>query len=178
MQLDLTRIRQPQTPFLSTYSVDRFGGGDQEYRVTAPVVLRMTIHKDKERFRLAGGVQTVLELLCSRCLEPYPLAVDGVFDLRYVPQKDVGDYAEREIGDDDLSVAFYEDETIDLEQLVQEQFYLALPMKPLCRPDCRGLCPDCGMNLNQHACDCTRVWVDPRLEALKSLITDRKNDDA
>lgn len=178
MQLDLTQIRQPETPFEATYGPDRFDGGEQDYRVTSPVVLRMTIYKDKERFRLAGRVEAALELACSRCLEPFPLPVSAAFDLRYVPQKDAGDFAEREIGEDDMAVAFYEDEAIDLGRLLEEQFYLALPMKPLCRPDCRGLCSTCGTNLNHGVCGCTHEWVDPRLAPLKALITDRKNDDA
>ena len=61
---------------------------------------------------------------------------------------------EREIEEDDLTTAFYENDEIDLGQLMQEQFYLALPMKPLCRDDCKGLCPECGTNLNRGTCDC------------------------
>lgn len=179
MKLDLAQIRLPETPFEATYATDRFADGDQEFTLTDPVVLAMTIYKDKERFRLAGRVRTRLELGCSRCVEPYGLAVDQAFDLRYVPQKDAGEFVEREIDADDMTVAFYEGDTIDLAQLLEEQLYLALPMKPLCRPDCRGLCGKCGTNLNQDVCGCTDVWVDPRLDALKTLIsTDRKNDDA
>ena len=85
---------------------------------------------------------------------------------------------EREVGDEDLSAAFYRDDAIDLVQLVEEQIYLALPMKPLCTPDCRGLCPQCGVNRNLETCNCQTRWEDPRLSGLKALITDRKNDDA
>ena len=63
---------------------------------------------------------------------------------------------EVEVEDDDLTTAFYSDEQIDLGQLVLEQFYLAVPMKPLCRESCRGLCPECGTNLNTGTCSCTR----------------------
>ena len=52
---------------------------------------------------------------------------------------------------------------------MREQFYLALPMKPLCGDDCKGLCPVCGTNLNRGTCDCKRDWEDPRLAALKTL---------
>ena len=78
--------------------------------------------------------------------------------------------------DDDLTTAFYRDEQIDLGQLVLEQFYLAVPMKPLCRESCRGLCPECGTNLNTGTCSCMREWVDPRLEGLRALLDkgDRK----
>ena len=82
----------------------------------------------------------------------------------------------REVEEDDLSTSFYEDETIDLGQLIREQFYLSLPMKPLCRPDCRGLCPDCGTDLNAGACGCVERTVDPRWAALAAL-KDSSNPD-
>ena len=116
-----------------------------------------------------GRVRTVLELPCDRCLEPFTLPVDAAFDLRYQPHADNTGEGEREIEEDDLSTAFYDNQTIDLGQLMREQFYLSVPMKPLCREDCRGLCAICGTNLNRGACDCKREWEDPRLAALKQL---------
>jgi uncharacterized protein len=112
----------------------------------------------------------MLVLPCSRCLEGFELDVDAPFDLRYQP-KDAGtaDESERELGDDDLSSAFYENDEIDLEQLMKEQFYLALPMKPLCKDECRGLCALCGANLNRGACGCTPTWEDPRFAVLRAL---------
>ena len=61
------------------------------------------------------------------------------------------------------------DDQIDLNELLREQFYLALPMKPLCRDDCAGLCSQCGTNLNTGTCQCTSQWDDPRLAPLKEL---------
>jgi uncharacterized protein len=52
---------------------------------------------------------------------------------------------------------------------MREQFYLALPMKPLCDSGCHGLCPECGTNLNRETCTCTHEWEDPRLAVLKTL---------
>jgi uncharacterized protein len=66
------------------------------------------------------------------------------------------------------STAFWNDE-IDLGQLMKEQFYLALPMKPLCRDECRGLCALCGANLNRGTCGCVAAWEDPRFAALRAL---------
>ena len=71
------------------------------------------------------------------------------FDLRYQPHAENTGEGEREIEEDDLTTAFYENDEIDLGQLMHEQFYLALPMKPLCSDDCHGLCPICGTNLNR-----------------------------
>ena len=78
----------------------------------------------------------------------------------------VGD---REVEDDDLETSYYGDDQIDLSELMREQFYLVLPMKPLCTEDCKGLCAQCGTNLNTGTCDCAPVWEDPRLAALKAI---------
>jgi uncharacterized protein len=75
------------------------------------------------------------------------------------------------VQDEDLETSYYRGDQIDLKELLREQFYLALPMKPLCREDCHGLCPQCGTNLNTGTCACTPVWEDPRLAPLKGLVT-------
>jgi uncharacterized protein len=176
MLLDLTQIRQPETELERQYDASQFEGRSHQFRVVAPVDLQLTIHKDAARFRLVGTVSTVLELTCSRCLEPFQLPVKSSFDLRYLPQSEnVGD--EREVKGDEFSESFYQDDAIDLGQLMEEQFYLTLPMKPLCSADCKGLCSHCGTNLNVAACDCQVRWEDPRLAGLKALI-DRNKDNA
>lgn len=184
MRLDLSHIRQAETAFLRQYEPSGFAGDDEDYRVIAPVSLEFTIHKDQDRFRLVGSVATTLELACSRCLEPFTLPVNARFDLRYLPQgagqqeASTGEGEEGEVQDDDVSVSFYRDDEIDLADLLREQFYLVLPMKPLCREECQGLCPHCGVNRNVETCQCSARWDDPRLSALKALIPDRKHDDA
>ena len=169
--LNLNKIRTAQERFEQVYSPEQFGT-DDEFRVAAPIALGFDIFKDKAQFRIAGRVQTVLELPCSRCLEPFTLPVDQTFDLRYQPHAENTGEGEREIEEDDLTTAFYENDEIDLGQLMREQFYLSLPMKPLCRDDCRGLCPACGANLNRGTCTCTHEWEDPRLAVLKKLKAD------
>jgi uncharacterized protein len=174
MILELSHIRQPETEVSRRYEPQAFAGRSNHFRVVEPVTLNLHVHKDGTRFRLIGTVSTVLELTCSRCLEPFRLPVDSAFDVRYLPQSDdAGE--EREVEDDDLSDAFYRDEVIDLGQLMEEQFYLALPMKPLCRTDCKGLCSNCGANLNDTTCDCQVRWEDPRLASLKVLLNRDKD---
>jgi uncharacterized protein len=169
MILDLSQIRQPETEVFRRYEPSAFEEGSSQFRVVAPVTLRLKVHKDRDRFRVVGNVSTTLELACSRCLEPFTLPVESEFDVRYLPQSEnTGE--EREVEEDDLSDAFYRDDVIDLRQLMEEQFYLALPMKPLCREDCKGLCPNCGTNWNVASCDCQVRWEDPRLAGLKALM--------
>ncbi len=170
MQLNLGRIRQTRQSFTRTFQPDEVSMGDDDaYRVVAPVQLAFDIHKDKDRFRLTGTVSTELELGCGRCLEPFRLPVDQSFDLRYLPQTEASREPEIEVAGEDLETSFYRDEQIDLNDLLREQFYLALPMKPLCREACQGLCAQCGTNLNTGTCDCGPVWEDPRLAPLRQL---------
>jgi len=173
MLLDLSQMRGSHDHIDRTYDASVFERGEDLYSVAAPVRLAFDIDKTGAQYRLVGRAGTRLRLACSRCLERYELSVDVPFDLLYMPQTaNVGE-GEIEIEEDDLDAAYYRDEAIDLGQLVREQFYLAVPMKPLCTELCRGLCPECGTNLNTGSCSCRHVWNDPRLSPLRSLLGDR-----
>jgi uncharacterized protein len=175
MLLDLSKVRGPRERYEKVYQPDAFAADGDSFQVVAPVALSFEIVKDKSQFQLAGRVATTLELPCSRCLEPFAWPVQADFDLRYQPHSTNVGEAEREIEEDDLSTAFYDDDEIDLGQLMREQFYLSLPMKPLCRDACLGLCPVCGTNLNRGNCGCKREWDDPRMAVLKTLTTRNEN---
>ena len=169
MQLDLTRYRQPVSQFGRTFSPEEIGQEGEAYQVVAPVQVDLEIHKDKDRFRLVGTVRTELELPCGRCLEPFRMPFEGAIDVRYLPASEMSAEDEREVAEEDLDTSYYRDDQIDLNELLREQFYLALPMKPLCQEGCAGLCPQCGTNLNTGTCQCTSQWEDPRLAPLKEL---------
>ena len=175
MLLDLTRLPGSTAHVERTYAPEAFAAED-DYRVATPVALTFDVVKADRRFTLTGRVATSLDLVCSRCAEPTSWPVDLVFDLTYLPQQTEAAAGEFEVAEEDLGVAYYADETIDLGQLMREQFYLTVPMKPLCADDCRGLCPTCGVNRNTTPCACTSSWTDPRLEGLKDLF--RTKDDA
>jgi uncharacterized protein len=175
MQFDLRQLgRQGGRDHVErTYQPAQFDASiaqDEEYIVVAPVHLVMDVRKDRDACRVTGTVQTRLRLECGRCLEPFEVPVDSAFELRYVPATaNTGD-AEREVEEDDLTTAFYKDDRLDLGELMHEQFVLALPMKPLCSEGCKGLCPQCGTNLNNASCGCSPAWKDPRLAALQGLL--------
>jgi len=172
MLLDLSKIRTPHERYEHVFDPSAFAE-DEDYTIAAPVRLAFDIHKDKDTYRLTGSVQTKLEMPCSRCLEPFTWPVDEPFELTYEPRQAAQSAEEREIRDEDLSAALYDDDEIDLEQLVHERFEMSMPMKPLCTDTCKGLCPVCGINFNRGTCDCKRDWNDPRLAALKALRIDR-----
>src|SRR6185295_11216257 len=131
MRLDLGKIRTAHERYEKVYPPEAFAPDQDTFRIVAPVSLAFDIDKDKQQFHLAGSVQTTL-------------------DLRYQPHALNTGEGEREIEEDDLSTAFYDNDEIDLGQLMREQFYLSLPMKPLCSEACHGLCTVCGTNLNRE----------------------------
>ena len=168
MLYDVSRLRTGTDRLTRRFEPSEFPV-EEEFRLGAPVDLDVEIHKDATKVRVTGRVATRLQLDCGRCLEPFDIPLDAAFDVLLLPAVANAGAGEREVADEDLGVSFYKDETLDLAELMREQFYLALPMKPLCRPDCKGLCPVCGINRNRETCTCQTEWTDPRLDALKRL---------
>lgn len=173
MLLDLREFRGEVDRLSRTFAPEAFDLEGEDFRIVAPVNLTAEVRKDSEKVRLVGRVTTTLEADCGRCLEPFAIPVDAPFDLLFLPDatRPAGAAsAEDEVQDADVGVAFYKEDTIDLGEVMREQFFLALPMKPLCRPDCQGLCPMCGVNRNRETCSCKSEWVDPRLAGLRKLL--------
>jgi uncharacterized protein len=178
MLLDLSKLHGQREHFERTFQPSAFNPQDEEYRVATPVDLSLDIEKaGGGAYRVTGRAVTRLELPCSRCLEPFDVPVDARFELRYVPQaQSAAGGEEHEIREDDLTTAFYREGTLDIVEMLREQFQLALPMKPLCAQSCRGLCAECGTNLNRAECGCKPSWEDPRLAPLKGLLNRQKEN--
>jgi uncharacterized protein len=168
--LNVGQMREARARIDRTVAVDAFPPDPEMYCLVEPVALAADVHRDRDQFRLVGRVRTTIELTCCRCLEGFRKPVDEAVEVLYLPLAKASSEGEREIEDDDLAVTYYQDDVIDLGQLLQEQFYLAVPMKPLCRENCRGLCPLCGTNLNTASCSCTVEEGDPRLAVLRGLL--------
>jgi len=141
--------------------------GSDYSRLTGRPELDLQATRAGDKVRLVGNLKAAVEVDCDRCLKPLTMAVDQGFDLLYVPPAKTSE--EKELGDDDLLVGFYQDEVINVDDVVREQVELALPMTRLCSEECRGLCPECGANLNEGDCLCADGQVDPRWSALKEL---------
>lgn len=179
MKLDISRLRRGAEAVNRQYAPEAFAGLPDDYRVSGATTVTGTVRRDSgTAVVLDVQVVSTLEVPCSRCLEPFAVPVDTRVETRFVPAGDLARVTadtvrSGEIDDDvvgpDLGLAEYQDETIDLGGVMREQFVLAVPMKPLCSEDCRGLCPVCGMNRNRETCECRLEWVDPRLAALAGL---------
>ncbi len=126
-------------------------------------------HKVVQDIRLQGKLDTSLEVACARCLEPVVHQVSRSFDLLYRPLGTDAGRDELSVTDAEAEIGYYQGEALLLEDALREQVLLAVPLKTICREDCKGLCPHCGKNLNESACSCAAPVQDPRWSGLKEI---------
>jgi len=126
-------------------------------------------HKIIQDIRLNGQLKAKFELACARCLEPVEHEVARKFDLLYRPLGADAGREELSVTSAEAEIGYYEGEGLLLEDVLREQVLLTLPLKVICREDCKGLCPHCGRNLNSGPCSCADPLEDPRWAALKEI---------
>ncbi|HTP25788.1 MAG TPA: DUF177 domain-containing protein [Anaeromyxobacteraceae bacterium] len=160
---------------------DKMMAGDRAgYRARGPVHVDARLEKIHRRIRVDAHGKAELTVPCGRCLRPVAVDLPVEFELTLVPRDE---YEEAPRGEKEehagrLAGSFepeeaeeeaYSGKVIDLDPLVREQLVLSLPSYPVCRPDCKGLCPVCGTDLNDNECGCDRMVPDPRWAGLKKL---------
>ena len=118
--------------------------------------------------RVVGNFATEVELRCARCVEAVSLPLSGDFDLLYRPLSTMQREDDVSINEAESEIGYYKGEGVELEEVLKEQIFLAVPMQILCSEDCKGLCPNCGQNKNVASCDCKKT-SDPRWAALADL---------
>ncbi len=128
-------------------------------------------HEVVQDIRLKGKLETSLEVACARCLEAVVLPVQRSFDLLYRPLGTDAGHEELSVTDAEAEIGYYQGDGLLLEDTLREQVLLSVPLKTVCREECKGLCPHCGKNLNESACTCADQIEDPRWSALKEIRT-------
>ena len=128
-------------------------------------------HLVVQDIRVVGKLATSLEVACARCLDPVVHEVERRFDLLYRPLGVDSGHAELSVTDAEAEIGYYQGEGLLLDDTLREQVLLALPLKTICREDCKGLCPHCGKNLNEIQCSCVEQVEDPRWAALREIRT-------
>lgn len=126
-------------------------------------------HQTIKDIRLGGRLNTTLELPCARCLEPVVQDVKRDFELLYRPLGIDAGREELSVTGAEAEIGYYSNNGVLIEDVLREQVLLALPLKAICRQDCKGLCPHCGKNLNVETCSCAEPAEDLRWSALKDL---------
>jgi len=122
-----------------------------------------------EDIRVKGRFSARLQTFCARCLEPLEHVVAEAFDALYRPQGVDAHGDEASISRAETEIGYYQGEGLLLEDVLKEQILLALPVKQVCKDDCKGLCPHCGRNLNVESCNCVIAMADPRWADLEDI---------
>ena len=150
------------------------GSGEEGLNLAVPLAgsLRagFVLTRFRERVLLQGEVAAPVRLECSRCLSVFASTLRSEVEMYLQEQEGESDSEEEvELTPEEIGIQHLNEGRIDLRAVLSEQIHLALPVKPLCREDCRGLCPRCGVDLNSQPCGCTDEVHDPRWEVLKKL---------
>lgn len=145
------------------------GFNPSEIRVLGKIVVDLKAERQAAEVRVRGRFDVKVELSCSRCLEAVSFPIAAEFDQFYESNAEHPLQGEIALQEEDTEIAFFSGDFIEVNDIVREQILLALPMKPICREDCKGLCPYCGRNRNVEACNCESVFVDPRLVQLMKI---------
>jgi len=139
-------------------------------RFREPLVFKLRLQKTGKFVEVDGRLDAVVGLNCGRCLQDFEQLLSDSFSVTFVPQvKDCDADEEVELEADELGLIPYVDETLELRDMLQEQLLMAVPISPLCKMTCNGLCPECGTNLNTETCDCTRKPFNNKFTALADM---------
>ncbi len=131
-----------------------------------PAEARVRLELRGDSVRVSGNLKCDVSVTCCRCTKGFQKSLEKRFGVDYWPDPAVEDGEEFELTYSDLDVGFYRNDELDLSAVLGEQVLLEIPMKPVCREDCKGLCDQCGADLNEGECSCERTRVDPRMASL------------
>jgi uncharacterized protein len=168
MQINVSQLLQEPVGSTREYEIDEAAeiiGDGREYQIKGQCRLLRT----PRSILVKCAMDTEVELRCCRCLNRFrqPLKID--FEEEYLPTVDVHSGAPLALPEESSAFTIDEYHILDLTEGIRQYALMAIPMKPLCGPDCAGLCPRCGQNLNQGKCDCPTEEIDPRWSKLAEL---------
>ncbi|MBN1504833.1 MAG: DUF177 domain-containing protein [Candidatus Eisenbacteria bacterium] len=167
MKIDVPALKEGENSLELRESASSLDLGGLPGELKSDVLVTLTIHKRGDELVILGKASGVVSEECSRCLRPY----DRKFSVEFEVFCDkIGAHkprADEEQGE--TYVAHHDGKTLDMGPIVREAIVLSSPMQPLCREDCRGLCPVCGVNLNEQTCSCAAKQPDARWSALAKL---------
>ncbi len=162
----------PVDETLDTESV-RFG--HETYPILVkPHVKGVIENLDGKALRCSGQMELTLQMPCSRCMEPVRVPLKLQFEQRFIQSRELAGLET----DDDAEAEAFDGTMLDLTEFIDGEISLGIPMKVLCKPDCKGLCPKCGHNLNEGPCGCDLSDEgSPAWDSLRSLLKAHNNQD-
>jgi uncharacterized protein len=169
MRIELANLEHGKRDFAHVYQPAEVGSLDERVSVVEPVSVTGNVRIAGAEVFVNGHIETRAQVECDRCLQQVETPVKADFELQYIGGNEYASSEAAELTEDDMSVSVFDGKAIDVDEIVKEQILLAVPTRMLCRPDCKGLCPDCGVDKNTTRCACGADEVDPRWAALKNL---------
>jgi uncharacterized protein len=169
MKIDVSRVSRDGQPLDVEVCGEDVGELCPGITVVDAVRFKGSVARMGHDLMLRGTAEGMLRATCSRCLAKFTQGFEVPVAARYVLEAAPGDSTEEDenVGESQLS---YDGIEIDLVPPVRNELILEAPVKPLCSLECRGLCPGCGVDLNEELCKCEEQTVDPRLAPLKDVL--------
>jgi uncharacterized protein len=142
---------------------------DEDTHLEGPIRVRGRVMREGENLRLQGQVAADLVTFCTRCGETIHYPLSGKVEVTLIKGEEPARDDEHELTPEEAASTYYDGVEADLAPFFQEEVAIQVPIQPLCRPDCAGLCALCGTNLNIDKCNCEHKEADPRLAVLRNL---------
>src|SRR5262245_12648902 len=173
--LDLSHIPPEGTSIERRVHENAWRVSERDWESRDDLTFRVYIRGNPAKASVEGELTAPIQAHCHRCWQEIALDLTRNFHLIYLaPDPKRMAQEEVELSNEELEVAYLESSHLPVHEMIREQIYLALPMKFLCNSDCRGLCPNCGANLNEVECGCAVEKMDPRWASLKVIINEKK----
>jgi len=169
MRIELENLEGGRGDFAHVYQPDELDPVDERIRLTQPATVKGKVRLSGNEVFVNGHIDTRAQVECDRCLQQIELPVSADFALEYITGSDYESSNLAELTEDAMAVSVFDGEAIDVDEIVKEQIVLAVPTRVLCREDCKGICPECGIDKNTGECQCVTDDIDPRWAALKNL---------
>ncbi len=170
MRIELENLEGSKGDFAHVYQPDDLNPVDERISLSEPATVSGKVRLAGNEVFVNGHVETRARVECDRCLQPVEIPVDTDFALEYITGSEYESSGAAELTEEEMAVAVFDGEAIDVDEIVKEQIVLAVPTRMLCREDCKGICPECGTDRNTGDCGCATNDTDPRWAALKKLI--------
>lgn len=169
MIIDLINLKKFPHDFEFEVSPSEVDFGDENFTVTDSIQIKGELRKGIAQTDINGVISADITIECTRCLQPVERSLEIPFKVTYVTLENYTEEKEAELRDDDLDVAVFGGDKIELNDLVREQVLLNVPIQIFCKENCQGLCEKCGANRNLIDCKCEESEIDPRWAVLKNL---------
>ena len=170
MRIELENLEGGKGDFANVYQPEDLNPVDERVQIIEPAAVSGKVRLAGNEVFVNGHVKTRAQVECDRCLKPVELPVSADFALEYITGAEYeSSSGAAELTEAEMSVSVFDGEAIDVDEIVKEQILLAVPTRMLCREDCKGICPECGIDLNSGECKCVKDDIDPRWAALKNL---------